>query len=183
LHPFECLDIRIHKSDGFSSQGDGDPEAEKHVFALTWFLNVDNTVKFGLNVIKHHFQPGNISTNDNSFFEPIKLTQYNAVDGSLYASNEQKLGSLLTLKYGLRVSAFQQIGVGKVREYENPEAPKSDEVISETQPASPTLESIEKAYIHYVMSQTGGKKTKAAKILGIDTSTLYRKLNRYGVGE
>ncbi len=99
---------------------------------FTWFLNADNTIKFGLNVIKHHFQPGNISTNDNSFFEPIKLTQYNAVDGSLYASNEQKLGPSLTLKYGLRVSAFQQIGVGKVREYENPEAPKSDEVIRET---------------------------------------------------
>jgi DNA-binding protein Fis len=41
------------------------------------------------------------------------------------------------------------------------------------------LESIEKAYIHYIMSQTDGKKTKAARILGIDTSTLYRKLDRY----
>ncbi|NOY88577.1 MAG: sigma-54-dependent Fis family transcriptional regulator [FCB group bacterium] len=52
-------------------------------------------------------------------------------------------------------------------------------LVDETEPANPTLESIEKAYIHYVMSQTGGKKTAAAKILGIDPSTLYRKLERY----
>lgn len=51
--------------------------------------------------------------------------------------------------------------------------------ISEANPINPTLESIEKAYIHFVMAQTGGKKTKAAKILGIDTSTLYRKIERY----
>jgi len=56
-------------------------------------------------------------------------------------------------------------------------------IVSEAEPATPTLESIEKAYIHYVMSQTDGKKTKAAKILGIDASTLYRKLDRYGLKE
>ncbi len=52
-------------------------------------------------------------------------------------------------------------------------------VVQEAEPSTPTLESIEKAYIHYVMSQTNGKKSQAAKILGIDTSTLYRKLDRY----
>jgi len=56
-------------------------------------------------------------------------------------------------------------------------------VVQETQPATPTLESIEKAYIHYIMSQTGGKKARAAKILGIDTSTLYRKLERYDLDD
>ncbi|UCG63029.1 MAG: sigma-54-dependent Fis family transcriptional regulator [Candidatus Zixiibacteriota bacterium] len=53
--------------------------------------------------------------------------------------------------------------------------------VSDAEPGNPTLESIEKAYIHYVMAQTGGKKTKAARILGIDTSTLYRKLDRYNM--
>lgn len=54
-------------------------------------------------------------------------------------------------------------------------------VVSDSEPSTPTLESIEKAYIHYVMSQTDGKKSKAARILGIDTSTLYRKLERYNL--
>ena len=52
-------------------------------------------------------------------------------------------------------------------------------IVSESEPDTPTLESIEKAYIHYVMSQTEGKKSEAAKLLGIDTSTLYRKIERY----
>ncbi|RKX24908.1 MAG: sigma-54-dependent Fis family transcriptional regulator, partial [Candidatus Zixiibacteriota bacterium] len=37
------------------------------------------------------------------------------------------------------------------------------------------------AYIHYVMSQMDGKKSAAARMLGIDTSTLYRKLRRYNL--
>ncbi len=51
--------------------------------------------------------------------------------------------------------------------------------VSEEEPATPTLEAIERAYIHFIMSQTGGRKKEAARILGIDTSTLYRKLERY----
>ena len=61
--------------------------------------------------------------------------------------------------------------------------PQQVPTISQDEPLNPTLESMEKAYIHYVMSQTGGKKTQAAKILGIDTSTLYRKLDRYNLKE
>lgn len=57
--------------------------------------------------------------------------------------------------------------------------PTSPQLVHEAEPVTPTLESIEKAYIHYVMSQTEGKKSEAAKILGIDTSTLYRKIQRY----
>jgi DNA-binding NtrC family response regulator len=47
--------------------------------------------------------------------------------------------------------------------------------------ATPTLETIEKAYIAWVLEQTGGQKAKAAAILGIDSSTLYRKIDRYGL--
>ena len=99
---------------------------------FTWFLNTNNKIDFGLNIIKHHFEPGNIDTNEGSFFEPIKLTNYNAISSAGYISNEQKFGTLLTVKYGLRLSVFQQIGIGKVREYKNPEFPQNDEIMSET---------------------------------------------------
>jgi DNA-binding NtrC family response regulator len=45
--------------------------------------------------------------------------------------------------------------------------------------SSPTLESIEKAYIYWVLNQTEWQKAKAAQILGIDSSTLYRKISKY----
>jgi DNA-binding NtrC family response regulator len=41
------------------------------------------------------------------------------------------------------------------------------------------LAEIEKRHILRVLSSTGGNKTRAAKILGIDTKTLYNKLKSY----
>jgi two-component system response regulator HydG len=38
------------------------------------------------------------------------------------------------------------------------------------------LDVIELQYIQYVLRQAGGNKTEAAKILGLDRKTLYRKL-------
>ncbi len=52
--------------------------------------------------------------------------------------------------------------------------------IEEGEAITPTLQSIEKAYIHFIMAENKGNKSRAAKILGIDSSTLYRKLERYG---
>jgi two-component system response regulator HydG len=52
-------------------------------------------------------------------------------------------------------------------------------LVSERQHANPTLEAIERAYIMWVLQGEGGNKTRAAEVLGIDPSTLYRKLGRY----
>lgn len=56
-------------------------------------------------------------------------------------------------------------------------------LISERPPLNPSLELIEKAYILWVLQAEGGNKARAAEVLGIDPSTLYRKLNRYGVAD
>ena len=50
-------------------------------------------------------------------------------------------------------------------------------------PPNPSMEVIERAYIHWVLHAEGGNKTRAAEVLGIDPSTLYRKLNRYGLAD
>jgi DNA-binding NtrC family response regulator len=46
----------------------------------------------------------------------------------------------------------------------------------------PTLEEQEKRYIQWVLDRTEGNKTRAAKIMGIDRVSLWRKLKRYGIG-
>jgi DNA-binding NtrC family response regulator len=58
------------------------------------------------------------------------------------------------------------------------EAPR---LVSSRPPANPTLEVLEQAYIEWVLAAEGGNKTRAAEVLGIDPSTLYRKLVRYGL--
>ena len=59
--------------------------------------------------------------------------------------------------------------------------PPAAPIVSDRPAANPTLEVIEKAYILWVLDAEDGNKAKAAEVLGIDPSTLYRKLNRYGV--
>jgi len=43
----------------------------------------------------------------------------------------------------------------------------------------PTLEDTEREYIRWVLSQTGGNKTKAAEILGLARVSLWRKLKKF----
>jgi DNA-binding NtrC family response regulator len=56
---------------------------------------------------------------------------------------------------------------------------KKEPLVAERSYKNPTLEVIERAYIMYVLQAEGGNKTRAAEVLGIDPSTLYRKLSRY----
>ena len=44
-----------------------------------------------------------------------------------------------------------------------------------------SLEEMEKAYIFYTLARTNWNKALAAEKLGIDLSTLYRKIDRYGI--
>jgi transcriptional regulator with PAS, ATPase and Fis domain len=53
-------------------------------------------------------------------------------------------------------------------------------LISGGMPPNPTMDVVEGAYILWVLDSEGGNKTRVAKALGFDPSTLYRKLNRYG---
>ena len=58
-------------------------------------------------------------------------------------------------------------------------SPKSEPLVADRPLENPTLEVIERAYIMWVLQSEGGNKTRAAEVLGIDPSTLYRKLSRY----
>jgi DNA-binding NtrC family response regulator len=58
---------------------------------------------------------------------------------------------------------------------------RSEPLVSDRAPSTPTLDVIERAYILWVLQSEGGNKTRAADVLGIDPSTLYRKLSRFGV--
>jgi two-component system response regulator HydG len=45
-----------------------------------------------------------------------------------------------------------------------------------------SMEELERRYVQRVLEAAGGNKTLAARILGFDRTTLYRKLDRYGLG-
>ncbi|HEV8496243.1 MAG TPA: sigma-54 dependent transcriptional regulator [Gemmatimonadaceae bacterium] len=58
---------------------------------------------------------------------------------------------------------------------------RTEPLVSTRVPPNPTLEAVERAYIMWVLQSESGNKSRAAEALGIDPSTLYRKLSRYGV--
>jgi two-component system response regulator HydG len=59
--------------------------------------------------------------------------------------------------------------------------PSSEPLVQERTPDNPSLETIERAYIEHVIRAEDGNKTRAAEVLGINPSTLYRKLKRYDI--
>jgi two-component system response regulator HydG len=60
---------------------------------------------------------------------------------------------------------------------------KATRVILDTSDPStlPTLQQVEKRYVERVLHACGGNKRRAARILGVDRKTLYRRMERYGL--
>jgi two-component system response regulator HydG len=56
---------------------------------------------------------------------------------------------------------------------------RKEPLVADRSYINPALDVIERAYIMWVLQAEGGNKTRAAEVLGIDPSTLYRKLSRY----
>jgi two-component system response regulator HydG len=66
----------------------------------------------------------------------------------------------------------------KVRDYK----PSFVVVATEDPTDLVTMEEVERRYIQRVLEAVGQNKTQAAKVLGFDRTTLYRKLDRYKLG-
>jgi DNA-binding NtrC family response regulator len=95
-------------------------------------------------------------------------------------------GNVRELENALERAAILAGATGKIDLGELPArvvSPEPAPLISDRSPANPALEVIERAYILWVLQAENGNKARAAEVLGIDPSTLYRKLNRYGLGE
>ncbi|WP_321321400.1 TonB-dependent receptor [Labilibaculum sp.] len=87
---------------------------------FNFFLNPNNTIKFGGIFTYHKFEPGYAhGVGEESFISEYKVNDSNAFEEALYISNEQKIGSLLTLKYGLRFSMFNNVGSGTIYDFDD----------------------------------------------------------------
>ena len=77
----------------------------------SWFINPENKLEFGGQVMHHTFRPGLLSpTGSESIVTETELDNTQAMEYGLYVENDQKVGDKLSLKYGLRFSAFQNLG-------------------------------------------------------------------------
>jgi hypothetical protein len=87
-------------------------------FDFNYFLNSSNTIRFGVQSTYHNLSPGTAKgEGDESIIGELHIPNNYSLEHGVYAQNEQSIGSLLTLKYGLRLSTFQNIGSAKVFDY------------------------------------------------------------------
>lgn len=61
-------------------------------------------------------------------------------------------------------------------------APEAFAIPTDDPSTLPSMEEVERQYMRKVLEAVGGNKAQAARILGIERKTLYRKLERFGLG-
>lgn len=87
-------------------------------YDFSYFITPENTMKFGYNITQHRLFPGEITSSGNNSLQ-YTLPQNNALEQAIYASNEQKVSDRLSLKYGLRLTAFSNMGAATIYKYDN----------------------------------------------------------------
>lgn len=87
---------------------------------FTYFINTDNELSFGGDLAIYQFDPAEASAVSNGQASNFSLDRKYGIESALYAGNEQKLSSRLTMNYGLRLSSFSYLGPGQYYDFDSP---------------------------------------------------------------
>ncbi|MFO8067197.1 MAG: TonB-dependent receptor [Bacteroidales bacterium] len=86
---------------------------------FSWFINTNNTLKFGLHSAYHMFNPGVVEgKGDMAAIGKIEMPNSNAIESALFILNEHNISEKLLVEYGLRYSLFQNVGKTTVYEFD-----------------------------------------------------------------
>ncbi len=77
-----------------------------------FYLNPQNTLKFGFNLIYHKFYPGEATSTNDEFSTEKIIDEKNALEHGFYALNDHQISKRIKINYGIRLSGFQTIGPG-----------------------------------------------------------------------
>ena len=82
-----------------------------------YFINADNRLNFGLDIIHHNIVPGTISASAKSSFNNVDLQKKKSLESAAYISHEWNASNHFNLTYGLRLSTFSALGSGTFYTY------------------------------------------------------------------
>jgi hypothetical protein len=88
-------------------------------YDFTAYPNPSNTLTFGISSTFHEFNPGSFKVSMADTTVRYKLKESQALESAGYISNEQKIGSNLTISYGLRFSLFSNVGAATINKYDS----------------------------------------------------------------
>jgi len=78
-------------------------------YDLSWYLNPKNTIYMGLRFSGHNLDPGNYYVDEKLGTQPI-VSKKHAREFNIYVENEQTITDKLNLRYGLRISLWNNTG-------------------------------------------------------------------------
>ncbi len=82
---------------------------------FNYYANPLATIRFGLTSTWHHIRPGEVSgVGEESAVGNFLVPDNHALEHGLYLQGEEQMGYRWSVKYGLRISLFQNIGPGTV---------------------------------------------------------------------
>ena len=80
---------------------------------FSYYPNPQSTFKFGIQSTYHRFFPGTAKgLGEQSLFNAYEVHHNNSLESSLYFEHEYEFNPLLSLRYGLRYTLFQNVGSG-----------------------------------------------------------------------
>ncbi|MEI9935377.1 MAG: hypothetical protein WDM71_11145 [Ferruginibacter sp.] len=77
-----------------------------------YYVNNNNKINFGFNIIHHTISPGIVDASASSSYNSLTLQSKYSLENAFYISHEFSPTEKLKLDYGLRVSAFMIFGPG-----------------------------------------------------------------------
>ncbi len=99
--------------------------------SFNYFLNTNNELLIGGETTLYDFKPADAQGVSDGVVTDISLDEKFSLESAVYVDNTQKVNDRLTLKYGLRFSTFQYLGVNTVYDYEIVEPGRRQQLVSE----------------------------------------------------
>lgn len=84
-----------------------------------YFFRPGNTLRFGTKVNYHRFFPGEVTSSGNFPVNDTELEKRYALESAVYFAHDVKVFPFLTVNYGLRFSAFTQLGPGNIFSFDS----------------------------------------------------------------
>jgi hypothetical protein len=83
-----------------------------------YYMGDSHQLKFGINILHHTINPGDISTTATSSFNAISVEKRYGFENAAYVSDDWKINDKFTILYGLRLSGFFLEGPGTFDTYD-----------------------------------------------------------------
>ena len=89
-------------------------------FDFTHYLSANHKLRYGATFMYHQFYPGSVEgVGSTTIYNDFLLPAEYALENSLYISDDYKATGKLSIKYGLRLALFQNIGPATIYTYDS----------------------------------------------------------------